>query len=50
MNKTKYIRTSSGSMIPVYPHPADKKDLSRAKKTLPDNIDDDKTLPPRNPK
>ncbi len=31
MNKTKYIRTSSGSMIPIYPHPADNKNSSQAK-------------------
>lgn len=47
MNKTKYIRTSNGSMMPVYQHPADKKDLSQGKKTVPDDLDDDKTLPPK---
>ena len=48
MNKIKYIRTSNGGMMPVYPHPAEKKDLSQDKKTVPDDLDDDKTLPPRN--
>ncbi|MCK5433347.1 MAG: hypothetical protein KAJ03_11410 [Gammaproteobacteria bacterium] len=50
MIKTKYIRTSNGSMMPVYPHPADKKDLSQDKKPVPDNLDEDKTLPPSNHK
>jgi len=33
MIKTRYIRTSSGSMMPIYPHPVDNKNSSQAKST-----------------
>ena len=46
MNKIKYIRTSSGSMMPVYPHPTDKKESLKKKKTG----SEDKNLQQRNPK
>jgi hypothetical protein len=31
MIKVKYIRTSSGSMMPIYPHPSDNKNSSQSK-------------------
>jgi hypothetical protein len=52
MNNVKYIRTSSGSMMPIYSHSADNKKLPQNKKTVPDSVpdsvEDEKTLPPRN--